>query len=145
MKLNSPNKRVSRSTDGDAPSQIALHNPAPPAFNCVVLGIISESFVVEHKPGSRRLQGVFRANSFAYRSINAQTNPRESQGCAVYKGKAVGLPVANCRRYFKHTFKSFGHSAVMVTTSFVTGWVSSKLSACNATREISGLSSCPGL
>src|SRR5450756_297638 len=79
MKLNSPNKRVSRSADGDAPPQIALHNPAPPAFNCVVPGIISESFVVEHKPGSRRLQGVFHANSFAYRSINAQTNPRESQ------------------------------------------------------------------
>ena len=57
MKLNSPDKRVSSSADADAPPQIALHNHAPPAFNCVVPGIISESFVHEHKPGSRRLQG----------------------------------------------------------------------------------------
>ena len=38
---------------------------------------------------------------------------------------------ANCRRYFNATFKSFGHGAVMVKTSPVTGWGRVNSSACN--------------
>jgi hypothetical protein len=52
---------------------------------------------------------------------------------------------ANCRRYFNATFKSFGHGAVMVTVSPVTGCGRVNSSACSAARESSGRSSCPGL
>ena len=41
---------------------------------------------------------------------------------------------ANRRRYFNATFKSFGHGAVMVKTSPVTGCDKLNSSACNVTR-----------
>jgi len=56
-----------------------------------------------------------------------------------------GYNTANWRRYFTATFKSFGHGAVMVRVSPVTGCGSVNCSACSAAREISGRSSCPRL
>lgn len=52
---------------------------------------------------------------------------------------------ANLRRYFKATSKSFGHGASIFVGALVVGCVTASVSACNASRPISGCSRRPPL